>query len=125
MFLLTYRRLPLNVTSSLSVTLNAGSSTTVLFTFIFPSLITLTASLLLVTPQCAKNLFSGISPGRLSVLGLSEAGVVVDLGFGVGLAAAFAVLNTFSPDLCLKPDFLSPCCLAVAGTLLNFASGFP
>ena len=92
-FLLTNNFLPLNLISSLSDTLNAGSIITASFTFTFPSLIIVTASLRLQTPQCAKNLFKGINT-LLTATGLPD--IVLTGAFATGGAYSFLIPTIFS-----------------------------
>ena len=97
-FLLTNNFLPLNFISSRSVTLHAGCKTTASFTFTLPSLIKVTASLLLQTPQCAKNLFKGIGANGTSFTLPPE--IVFTGGFGTG--AAYSLLISTIVLTCSK-----------------------
>ena len=108
MFFVTNNFLPLNTITSLSFTLKPGSVTTLPFTVIFPSLIKGTASLREPTPQCAINLFKGISSK-------DEEFVVCDLWFVVFALVVCCLLPVavwgflFSNSLFLISSFLFAC----------------
>ena len=101
--------LPLNTIISFSVTLNPGSVTTLPLTVIFPSLIKGTASLREPTPQCAINLFKGISLKDDFEFIVCSLELVVKLFVACCLLPIAGWEFLFSNSLFLIPSFLFPC----------------
>src|SRR6185503_1340561 len=92
----------------------AGWVTIFLFTETFPSIIKLTASLREVTPQCAKNLFKGISERPA----LFFSGSVDELFCGISIFCCgyfclllnfFSITGGFSKPLVRAARFSSKC----------------
>src|SRR5665213_3891337 len=107
------------------MTLKAGCVITFLFTETFPSIIRLTASLLEVTPQCAKNLFKGISERT----DLFFAGSVDELFCGISvfscgyfcLLLGFFSAAGFISNPLVRPARFSSKCFSISSALFFLA----